>query len=302
MPTSPAAPQGAGAAGPVAEPFPRLHAPSAQERLVDAGRCLRPDGALERYSVHQDAEGRHWVRVAVTPGEGAVAAGGSASPSAPGAGSMEAGGAEPGPAGAWADPIAGALPAPSLWHLVLAPEGRPERMEARWSVAGTAVELALTFFPDEVLIWRRGAGPAAESLALPPGYRLLWPPVSGREACLTSLDELLDASGRGLLMVCALACRPAARGGLRARPVKLDLYLGAGEADSGSAGSPATSPDASAASSDSGAVAPEAAPETQLTLSTPGWPAQRLTLDPAGRLASWQVDETLVACQRPWNP
>lgn len=255
---------------PVAEPFPRLHAPSAQERLVDAGRCPRPDGALERYTVHQDAEGRHWVRVAVTPGEGAAGAGGGA---AAGSGS-----ADPEQAGAWADPVAGALPAPSLWHLVLAPDGRPERMEARWTADGAAVELALTFFPDEVLIWRRGAGPAAESLALPPGYRLLWPPVSGREACLTGLDALLDEQGRGLLMVCALGCRPVARGGLRARPVKLGLALA--EAPAG---------DASATT-------------TTLCLSTPGWPAQHLVLDPAGRLASWQAGEDRIACQRPWNP
>ena len=261
-------------AGPVAEPFPRLHAPGAQEMLVDAGRCRRPDGALERYTVHQDAEGRHWVRVAVTPPAEDGWAGAAATPAA------SSGEPSPGaaPAGAWADPVAGVLPAPSLWHLALAPEGRPERMEARWSEAGTAVELALTFFPDEVLIWRRGAGPAAESLALPPGYRLLWPPVSGREACLTGLDALLDEQGRGLLMVCALGCRPVARGGLRARPVKLGLALAEAPTD-----------DASTTTS-------------TLRLSTPGWPAQHLELDPDGRLASWQVGEDRIACQRPWNP
>ncbi len=271
MPAQPAPSPDPRGAGPVAEPFPRLHAPSVQEELVDAGRCRRPDGAVERYSVHRDPEGRHLVRVAVAPAEG------------------EAPGAE----GPWTDPVAGVLPAPSLWHLVLAPDGRPERMEARWSQDGSPVELALTFFPDEVLLWRRGAEPAAESLALPPGFRLLWPPVSGREACLTGLDTLLDAEGRGLLMVCALGCRPAARGGLRARPVKLGLSLAAPAA--ADPRDPSTAePAAPPAGDPSGAV--------ELTLSTPGWPPQRLSLDPAGRLSAWQVGEDAVTCRRPWLP
>lgn len=268
MPAQPAAPPGPEAAGPVAEPFPRLHAPSTQEELVDAGRCRRPDGAIERYTVHRDAEGRHWVRVAVAPPQPGTAGGAAA--------------------GAWSDPVAGVLPTPSLWHLVLAPEGRPERMEARWSQDGSPVELALTFFPDEALIWRRGAEPATESLALPPGFRLLWPPVSGREACLTGLDALLDGEGRGILMVCALGCRPAARGGLRARPVKLGLSLGPDE--------PASAPAASGAPDGTEG----AGEESHLTLDTPGWPPQRLSLDPAGRLSAWQVGEDSIACRRPW--
>jgi hypothetical protein len=175
----------------------------------------------------------------------------------------------------WADPVSGPLPPGSLWHLVLAPDGRPERMEARWMEAGRPVELALTCFPDEVMVWRRGAEPASESLALPPGYRLLWPPVSGRDHCLMNLDAFMDGPDRGIVMVCALGCRPAARGGLRARPVK--LTIGVAQADGAADG---------------------ARPEVRL--STPGWPEQRLTLDEAGRLARWQVDDASVACLRAW--
>ena len=236
---------------PSIEVFPRLHAPGAADRLVDGGRSLRPGGQVEAFSVHADAEGRFVVRVAVLP-----------------AGAPD--GAE-----RWVDPVGGPLPAGSLWHLVLAPDGRPERMEARWLELCRPVELALTCFPDEIMIWRRGAEPASESLALPPGYRLLWPPVSGRDHCLMDLDAMLDSSDRGIVMVCALACRPAVRGGLRARPVKLTIGIEA-------AGDRADA---------AGAV---------VSLGTPGWPEQRLTLDDAGRLARWQVDDADIVCARPW--
>ena len=251
---------------PSTEAFPRLHAPGAAERLVDGGRSLRPAGQVEAFSVHVDGEGRFFVRVAVLPGR------------EPDPGAAPASGASE----RWIDPVSGLLPPGSLWHLVLAPDGRPERLEARWLEEGRPVELALTCFPDEVMIWRRGAEPASESLAVPPGYRLLWPPVSGRDHCLMNLDAFLDIHDRGILMVCALACRPAARGGLRARPVKLTIGVDA---------SPATD----------NAVEPRTVvPRTVVSLSTPGWPEQRLTLDEAGRLARWQVDDAATVCARPW--
>lgn len=247
---------------PTSEAFPRLHAPVVGEILVDAGRSLRPAGQVEVFSVHADAEGRLVLRVAVLPGPAVDLGAGDAS-------------AVGDPERPWVDPVSGPLPPGSLWHLVLAPDGRPERVEARWMEAGRPVELALTCFPDEVMVWRRGAEPASESLALPPGYRLLWPPVSGRDHCLMDLDAFMDHPDRGIVMVCALGCRPAARGGLRVRPVKLTIGVAeaAGAADDG---------------------------RTVVSLSTPGWPEQRLTLDEAGRLARWQVDDASVACLRAW--
>jgi hypothetical protein len=137
-----------------------------------------------------------------------------------------------------------------LWHLVLDAGHRPERLQARLQEEGQTFETTYTFFPDEVLVWRRGAEPASEAIALPPGYRLLWPPVAGRECCLAGLEA---REGPAAEMFFSLQRRPAQRGWLRGRPVKFTVRSGPG----------------------------------WLTLDTPGLPPARLELDAAGRLAAW---------------
>jgi hypothetical protein len=114
-------------------------------------------------------------------------------------------------------------PSGALWHLQLSPEGQPERIEARWSEGGARFEAALTCFEDEVLIWRRGAEPISEKLDMPPGYRLLWPPLAGRDACLAGLESELDEAGLGAQIVLRLTQCPLAQGGLRAESAELDL-------------------------------------------------------------------------------
>ena len=155
---------------------------------------------------------------------------------------------------------------PALWHLVLAPDGRPERLQARLRDDGRTVEATLTFFEDEVIIWRRGAEPATESIALPPGTRLLWPPLAGRERCLAglvgetageSVGESVGetAAGDGAAARTFLLVRrgPPAGGGLSAHLAKLTVH---------------PTPDG-------------------LTLTSPGLTDMALTLDADGRLAGW---------------
>ena len=155
------------------------------------------------------------------------------------------------------------LPGGDLWHLVLAPDGRPERVEARLRHAEGLMELALTCFEDEVLIWRRGAEPASERLEMPPGYRLFWPPIAGRAECLAGLDGFFDEQGRAAAMFLFLRLRPPSRGGLRVRPAKLGLLRG------------------------------QAA--DRLLLQTPGLPEMRAEFDEAGDIRRWLEDDTLIA-------
>ena len=143
----------------------------------------------------------------------------------------------------------------ALWHLTLDEAGRPERLQARWREGERVVEATLTVFEDEVLVWRRGAEPASEAVATPPDCRLLWPPIAGRERCLTGVAPEGPAPVACLLV----RRRPAARGGLTVRPVKFT----AERVDGG------------------------------LELRTPGRPAARLEVDAAGRLRAWREGDIL---------
>jgi hypothetical protein len=87
------------------------------------------------------------------------------------------------------------------------------------------VDATYTFFEDEVLIWRRGAEPASEALAVPPGYRLLWPPVAGRVECLAAAVEPGQTDA---VMCLSLVRRGPAQGGLASRPVKFTMTRAAG--------------------------------------------------------------------------
>ena len=185
----------------------RLHPAGRDEKLVAQGQIELAAGRSEEFTEHIGPAGRRIVRV------------------------------EESPSG-------------QLWHLQLASDGRPERMEARLYREGPAhpadptdpaspadpappanpagsirtdtkeqtIDLALTFYEDEVLVWRRGAAPASEQVIMPPGYRLLWPLQAGRAACMAGLE--IAPGTTDTAMFCHLAPRPLARGGLRVRPVK----------------------------------------------------------------------------------
>ena len=147
-----------------------------------------------------------------------------------------------------------------LWHLVVDELGLPERLEARLIADGRTLEATFTFFQDEVLVWRRGGEPASEAVALPPGYRLLWPPAAGREICLAGVAP--DDGSPAAVMCCLLRRRARGEGGLGLRPVKFTVRK------SGSG----------------------------VTLATPGLPAATAELDAAGRLVRWVAgDEVWVA-------
>ena len=172
-----------------------------------------------------------------------------------------------------------AMPSAGLWHLVIAPDGRPERVEARLPHPEGVMEVAMTCFEDEVLIWRRGAEPASEGLDMPPGYRLFWPPVAGRAECLAGLEDLFDEAGRAAVMFLSLTSRPPSRGGLRARPVKLGLLR-----RGASIGIDGETTEASGGSS-----------VKRLLLQSPGLPKMQAVFDEAGDIHQWLEDDALIA-------
>lgn len=154
---------------------------------------------------------------------------------------------------------------PALWHLVLDADGRPERLQVRVRDGGQTAEATLTFFDDEVLIWRRGAEPDSESIALPPGTRLLWPPIAGRERCLAGLFDpapAADASSPPVdaAMFLLVRRRPPEKGWLSARLAKLTVRRQPGG----------------------------------LTLSSPGLSDMTLSVEADGRLRGWTEDGAAV--------
>lgn len=138
---------------------------------------------------------------------------------------------------------------PALWHLVVGGDGRPERLQVRLRDGGRTLDATLTFFDDEVLVWRRGAEPASEAIAVPPGTRLLWPPVAGRERCLRGLG---GASPEAVMFL-LVRLRPPDRGWLTTRLAKLTA----------------------------------AATADGVALASPGLPDMALSVDDDGRLAGW---------------
>jgi len=165
----------------------RLHPVGPREKLVDAARYEHPDGVIEESEVHAQDGDRLVVRVAVrAPHEPATVI--------------------------------------ALWHLTLGPERSPERVQLRLMDRGRRMEAALTFFPGEALVWRRGAEPASQAVMLPPAPRLLWPPFAGRDICLAGLapseqdgaeSDPKVAGSQGLASAVALLRRvPTAEGGV----------------------------------------------------------------------------------------
>lgn len=112
-----------------------------------------------------------------------------------------------------------------LWHLIVDQDGRPERLEARLTQGGRLMAATFTFFEDEVLVWRQGGGPASEAVALPPGFRLLWPPAAGRDICLAGATS--EDAGPTAAMCCLIRPRRG-EGWLGLRPVKFTVRQTAG--------------------------------------------------------------------------
>ena len=110
-----------------------------------------------------------------------------------------------------------------LWHLALDDAGLPERLQVRMRHEARRLDATFTFFEDEVLVWRRGAEPASEAVALPPGTRLLWPPLAGRLRCLGFGTRILAADQPEAVMTALVRPAPPARGLLTVRPVKFTV-------------------------------------------------------------------------------
>jgi hypothetical protein len=104
-----------------------------------------------------------------------------------------------------------------LWHLALSDDGRPERMQVRLHEGDATLDATWTFFPDEVLVWRRGGGTESVAETLPAGCFLLWPPYAGRGELL---GALVDAGAAPLLCLWRVAL---AEGGLREALTVVDV-------------------------------------------------------------------------------
>jgi hypothetical protein len=75
-----------------------------------------------------------------------------------------------------------------LWHLMLAPDGRPDRLQARLrDEVGRRFDATFTFFDDEVMVaaGQVGKRPLKDFVELPSGFGLVWLPFAGREPALT---------------------------------------------------------------------------------------------------------------------
>jgi hypothetical protein len=152
-----------------------------------------------------------------------------------------------------------------LWHLVIDDQQMPERLQVRLRRDGRPIEATMTFFEDEVLVWRRGAEPSSEAIALPPGSRLLWPPLAGRLRCLGFPPgaQTPEPGQPAAIMTSLVRLASPARGLLTVRPVKFTLRTSAAQ---GSAGG---------------------LEKSQLRLMTPGLPTLVATLDSEGNALSW---------------
>jgi hypothetical protein len=144
----------------------KLHPAPPHERLLAQGIETTPQGD-ESWSVHEAPAGRLVLRV-------------------------------DGPSG--------------LWHAVLAPDGSAERVQVRLpapsgedAADAGPVDATFTFFEGEVLVWRRGASPAAEALPAGGRCRLAWPP----RACAAHLANAPAEAG-----VFRLRLAPRAEGGV----------------------------------------------------------------------------------------
>lgn len=144
-----------------------------------------------------------------------------------------------------------------LWHLVVDEDGSPERLQARFREEGRVVDVTVTFFEDEALVWRRGAGEPSEAIEIPPGYRLLWPPYTGRGLSLVGLPAVDGPDARMFALVRA---RSLDEGGLQVRPVKLSIRPAPGG----------------------------------LTLETPGLPDARVEFGPDSELVRWHAEGAVV--------
>ena len=150
----------------------------------------------------------------------------------------------------------------ALWHLMVAPDGRPDRLQVRLRDAqGPSFEATYTFFDHEWMIvsGQQGQKPRTEFLGVPPdGMGMLWEPLAGR--------ELVLRAQRGRLYL--LQQRPSAQGWLHGQWVtgevvpagreKVQVPAGEFEADS-------------------------------FTLVIPETPHQRIWVDSQGVVLQWQM-------------
>lgn len=83
-----------------------------------------------------------------------------------------------------------------LWHLIVAPDGRPDRLQVRLrDDTGRRFDATYTFFDQEVLVsgGQVGKRPEKGAVELPPDCGLVWAPFAGRELALARHDPKAGA-------------------------------------------------------------------------------------------------------------
>lgn len=154
-----------------------------------------------------------------------------------------------------------------LWQLMLAPDGRPDRLQVRLhDEAGRRFDATYTFFENEVMVSGGPAArkPAKEFIDLPRDYGVLWGPFAGRELCLLGYDPEAGAPQTRTLFL------------MRRLPAEEGWLSGA--------------PDACAVGRSEGGTlrVPAGAFETEeVALSAPGLPDHRGWLDEHGVILRW---------------
>jgi len=107
-----------------------------------------------------------------------------------------------------------------LWHLMLAPDGRPDRLQLRLhDDAGRRFDATYTFFDTEVLVsgGQVGRRPEKDVTELPAGYSLLWLPFAGRGMARIGCDS--EAGAAQAVPVYLMRQESPEDGWLSARPV-----------------------------------------------------------------------------------
>ncbi len=113
----------------------------------------------------------------------------------------------------------------ALWHLMVAPDGRPDRLQVRLHDGqGLSFEATFTFFDHEWMIvsGQQGQKPQRKFLDGPSdGWGIMWGPIAGRELALRSLKQGPSRSYKGRLYL--LQQRSPAQGWLAGRWVRVEM-------------------------------------------------------------------------------
>ncbi|RME46875.1 MAG: hypothetical protein D6791_07190 [Chloroflexi bacterium] len=156
-----------------------------------------------------------------------------------------------------------------LWHLMVAPDGRPDRLQVRLrDEVGRRFDATYTFFDQEVIVaaGQVGERPRRHFVELPAGFGLVWVPFAGRDPVLMGCGP--EVEGAQSVMLYVISQEPREAGWLsgnsvaclveRRRRSMLEVPAGSFDAE-------------------------------EIVITIPGHPDQRGWFDRHGTVLQWQV-------------